>query len=284
MLAVLIKIVNGFIIAVVTALGYLIAVSVTETTIRSQKINEQGQIAIDNQEYEYFLPVRYYNETPLYNFSVSENGYDLEIMVYNVAYIKADKTEESIEYNVYEGISLIILNDHKHFQYFAEAKLILESGKEIVYNLTRVDKLPVYIIIENESNSNVILKDLFQTEESEYDPMVSVDIYEDIEKDPILEIDFDHISEDTFTLETPLKNYLLESNNEAPVESFDNVSVTPAFVISTVGPVLLVSAIYFLIVGVLIFLLVTYRKHRNLGKESPTKALEKDIDKIKFMK
>ena len=203
------KIVNGFIFAVLTALGFLFTFVITEETIKTKRIMEQGTKAIENNELEYFIPTRYYNDEKLYDEIYEQNGYKFRFISYDVALIRATRdSKNELTYNVEEGMSFFLINEGTEFPYFATAKLILESEKEVEFSLVRVSKLPIYIFTKAENKSGIINIEDLKNSDGVFDPIVKVNIYED-KKDPAVILNIAPIEENRFILKEPLSLMIL---------------------------------------------------------------------------
>lgn len=273
------KFINWFIAFILVIFGFLIAIITTESTIKKRRIHAEGIKALDAETFEHFIPARFYHQEKLYDFIHEEESYKLRVIAYDVAYVKGvGNTKEDMDLTVYEGVIFIIHNMGDPFQYFATANILLEDESNIQFSLVKVDRLPIYMMLSPENRAGIILKDDLYLEDKTYNPIVGLRIDED--KDTKVTVPFSPFTDDKFVLEDPLNTYINE-HNDAPREPFGVVGITPFVIINTFTAIILVTSLYFLVVGSIFFLYALYKNKASLGRKKPTRALERDIDRIK---
>lgn len=273
------KFINWFIAFILVIFGFLIAIVTTESTIKKRRIHAEGIKALEQETFEYFIPARFYHQEMLYDFVHEEDSYKFRVIAYDVAYVKGvGNTKEEMDLTVYEGVIFIIHNLGDSFQYFATAHVLLEDDSSIEFSLVKVDRLPIYMMLSPENRAGIVLKDSLFKEDKSYNPIVGIKVNED--KDTKVTIPLTPFTKDKFLLGEPLNTYINE-HKDAPKESFGVVSIAPMVVINTFTPIILVTSLYFLVVGAIFFFYAMYKNNRSLGKKKPTKALEADIDRVK---
>lgn len=267
------KFINGFIFTVAVLLGYMAVFSTTVSSITNHQVNKQGQIALDEDNYTHFIPTRYYHKTPLYTVKLSNETYDFDMIVYDSAYILAKKDADS-DFEVIEGLSFVLIQKGQAIKNYQEVTLTLSSNKTIDFYLTRISKLNVYYLVHKETSASFVKKAFLMTEDI-YDPIVNIQINQ-----TDLSLDLDPLEESNFVLHNPLLAYV-NTHKDGPSQETGVISVSPVFVVSTVGAVLLASSIYFFIVALFLVLYILYKRRKNLGRKQPTTGLEKDLERIR---
>ena len=102
----MVKFIKGFFFTVAVLLGYMIVFSTVNKSLVEKQVQELGEKAIENNDFSHFIPTRYYDETPKYNFVLEGQGVSFEVYVYNVGLIS--QKEDNL-YDVKEGLSFIFV-------------------------------------------------------------------------------------------------------------------------------------------------------------------------------
>lgn len=269
----MVKFIKGFFFTVAVLLGYMIVFSTVNKSLVEKQVQELGEKAIENNDFSHFIPTRYYDETPKYNFVLEGQGVSFEVYVYNVGLIS--QKEDNL-YDVKEGLSFIFVLKNGEIENFSKVKLQLSSLKEIDFRLVRIAKLPIYFLANDESQVQYLKLEDMQDETSYY-PLTEISINNN---GNTISYVFTPLDINEFQLKEPLLNHL-NTYNEPPSESFGFVKVSPVFKINTFGPVLLWTAIYMFGVAIIVFIYFLIKNRKNLGRKKPTEGLQKDIDRVK---
>ncbi len=272
----MIKFLKGFFFTVGVLLGYMIVFSITNKVVVEKQVQKQGEIALAENDFSHFIPTRYYDDMPRYNFILEDESVSFDVYVYDVATVFRNE-DESL--SVREGLSFLFVLKSGEIENFQVVKLQLSSYKVIKFRLTKIAKLPIYFLA-NEENQVQFLKLSDMKDETSYYPLTKVIIDNNGTE---LSQDLQPLTESEFILREPLESYI-NSNNEPPNEDYGVVKLTPVFKVDTFGPILLYTALYMLVVAALVFVYFLVKNNKFLGRKKPTEGLQEDIDRVKYNK
>lgn len=259
----IIKYINRILYAALAALGLMTVVLFADTIVRSNETYTLAHEAFENQQYEMFLPVRYYHQDLVHDFLHVEADRTLHIKVY-----------ELIEQNgniLVEGFTIIILQtDGEALPHDFTAILQLANEDTLTAAGYQASGLPMYLVFVPSATTTFITRDLL-TIDGIYRTLVSMDIsLNDNTKISIsLSVDINDFR---------LKN-LVEHLETLPTESTGSIGVTPTVIINTTSAILISTLIYIGIVAG-ITILIFKRRNKKMGKAQATIHLQKDIEKL----
>ncbi len=266
----MIKYINRIIYALLAALGLMIVFNLTDSYARTLYLEEQGAIAIENNDYAYFISVRFYDEVPLVEETITVSDRTFDLMIYQAAYIQL--VNET--YVVHDGIYIMMhqtvgnsLND-----FFT---VRISSGTKITKDFmgVKIFSLPLYSVLDEDTQASLLKKSAFESD-SVFQTITNITIFQD--NDELTQIPV-NIEETQFTVKTDIIDYI-NLNGSAPDEAFGNVSMAPIIEIDTRPIVFRNIAIYIVFAIGVTVLIFTARK--RLGKKEPTIGVKQDIEKL----
>jgi hypothetical protein len=269
----MIKFIKGFFFTIAVLLGYMIVFSITNSKVienHTQKVGEKALLAAD---YSVFLGSRYYDENPRYNFTLENEHVSFTVLAYNVAKIIEVEKET---YRVVEGLSFVFELNSGTIEKNSNVILKLDNDNEIQAYLIRIAKLPIYSLYAKDGKHRILTMDDLISYNT-YHPLVNLSIKNDTFT---LSQDLEPVLEDSFILEEPLLTYVNE-HHQGPSTDLGVVKYVQMTMKNTFGAVLLATAIYFLIVALLVFCYQFFKDKRHIGRKKPTEGLEKDLERIK---
>ena len=268
----MIKYINRILYALVAAIGVLFVYNLTMANVKTKYLMEQGEIALDAGNYEYFISTRFYDETPIYDELHVSGDKTYLIKIYEVAYVKLINEQ----YIVTDGLFFIMHQQTGELidGYF-NVTFNTESDLKVEYLGFRVLSLPLYSALDQDTASNMVPRYLF-IEDLAFQNITGVTL--SLGEEVLLDLTF-LIEESEFNIKSELENYIL-TNNDVPDSAFSNVSYAPIIIIDAKSEVTRNIIIYVVAISLFTFGLFTYRKKR-LGKKEPTIGVQKDIEKLK---
>lgn len=266
----MIKYINRIIYALLAALGLMLVFNLTDTYARTLFLEEQGAIAIENNDYAYFISVRFYDEVPLVEETITISDRSFDLMIYQAAYIQL--VNET--YVVHDGLYIMMhqiagesLND-----FFT---VRISSGTEIIKDFmgVKIFSLSMYSVLDEDTQASLLKKSVFESD-SVFQTITNITIFQD--NDELIQIPVD-IEETQFTVKADIIDYI-DFNGSAPDEAFGNVTMAPIIEIDTRPIVFRNIAIYIVFAIGVTVLIFTARK--RLGKKEPTIGVKQDIEKL----
>jgi len=266
----MIKYINRIIYALLAALGLMLVFNLTDTYARTLFLEEQGAIAIENNDYAYFISVRFYDEVPLVEETITISDRSFDLMIYQAAYIQL--VNET--YVVHDGLYIMMhqiagesLND-----FFT---VRISSGTEITKDFmgVKIFSLSMYSVLDEDTQASLLKKSVFESD-SVFQTITNITIFQD--NDELIQIPVD-IEETQFTVKADIIDYI-DFNGSAPDEAFGNVTMAPIIEIDTRPIVFRNIAIYIVFAIGVTVLIFTARK--RLGKKEPTIGVKQDIEKL----
>ena len=268
----MIKYINRILYALVAAIGVLFVYNLTMANVKTKYLTEQGEIALNAGNYEYFISTRFYDGTPLYNEMLTSGDKTYLVRIYEVAYVKLINEQ----YMVTDGLFFIMHQQTGDLidGYF-DVTFNTESDLEVEYLGFRVLSFPLYSALDQDTASNMIPRYLF-VENTVFQNITGVTL--SLGEETLLDIVLS-IEESEFNVKSELENYIL-TNDDVPTGAFSNVSYAPIIMIDANSEVTRNIIIYILAISLFTFGLFTYKKKR-LGRKEPTIGVQKDIEKLK---
>lgn len=266
----MIKYINRIIYSLLVALGLMIVFNLTDSYARTLYLEEEGAVALSQDNYEFFISVRFFNETPVVDMVLTEGERTFNLKIYETAYIQL--IEE--EYIVRDGLYVLMHQTQgEDLTDFFTVRLISGTTVTQDYMGIKIFSLPLYSVIEEDTRAAIIKKELFEIDDV-FQDITKIEIYQ--ENDLFAEVPV-LIEETDFSVKTEIENYIA-LNSEAPSSSFGNVSYAPVIDINTIPIVLRNIAIYSVVMIGLTVLF--FKAKKKLGKKDPTSGLKKDIEKL----
>ncbi|PKK92359.1 MAG: hypothetical protein CVV62_00735 [Tenericutes bacterium HGW-Tenericutes-7] len=269
-MGIMIKYINRIIYSLLVALGLMLVFNLTDSYARTLYLEEEGTIALAEDNYEFFISVRFYNEVPVVDMEFTEGEQTFKLKIYETAYVQIIDDE----YIVKDGLYVLMhqtagadLTD------FFTVRLISGTSVTKDYMGIKIFSLPLYSAIEEDTRAPIIKKELFEIDDV-FQDITQIEIYQDTDL-------FKHISvsitNQDFTVKDDIEAYIL-ANDQAPDASFDNVSMSPIISINTTPIVLRNIAIYSVVMIGLTVLF--FKAKKKLGRKQPTEGLMKDIERL----
>jgi len=173
----MISYINKIILVILAGLGLLTTYNLSEGYVISQYLQEEGQKALDREEYTFFMPSRYYNDVLLEDLIVTEGTSIFHIRIYEVARIMAYKTGLEVE----DGIFLLIEQlEGEDLAYTLDVEFVSSGDLTISYLGKKQLELPLYATIQKQTERTILLKDDFYDEESDlYHQLTTIRIKSD---------------------------------------------------------------------------------------------------------
>lgn len=266
----MIKYINRIIYSLLVAIGLMLVFNLTDSYARTLYLEEEGAVALSEENYEFFISVRFYNEVPVVDMVINQGERTLNLKIYETAYVQLIEDEYSVTDGLYVLMHQTGGDDLTDF-----FTVRLMSGTSITqdYMGVKIFSLPLYSFIEEETRAPIIKKDLFEVA-GVFQDITKIEIYQ--ENDLFTEIALS-ITESDFSVKSEIEAYIL-ANGEVPNDSFGNVSMAPIIDINTLPLVLRNIGIYSVIMIGLTVLF--FRAKKKYGKKEPTIGVKKDIDRL----
>lgn len=260
--------------AIVIAVGLMLTYSLTDTTTRSKELKKVAEPALLAENYDVFVPSKYYNKVKLTDTVVVTENHKLRLMVYEVAYVTEDVFKNEI---VRDGIVFIMhMLEGDTFGKYYGLKVKTETS-EVEYLGRRVLDLPLYIAIDDETMTPIMDLALFNKDDI-YQPIEKIEVYLEGEEDPYVYVDVNYPLEG-FYLKEEMEAYHAE-NDTYPTSDIGHITLAEGLIIQPSKWLLINTILYIVIsLGLTIFLF-TYQK-KKLGRKEPTDNLKRDIEKLK---
>lgn len=268
----MIKYINRIIYALLAALGLMLVFNLSESYVISNFLIAEGEKALEENRMEFFMPSRYYFETPIQNFEFSEDGYTFQILIYEVARIQIVDDE----YVVSDGI-FFLMNQlaGEDLANIFEVEYLNDETIINTYVGSKQFTLPLYTTYQKSDKRTILLKDDFLVD-NDYLDLTSVKIYQGEELKFTIPVSVDF---DTFTIKTQIENYLV-TNDDTPKDPFGTVAITPYVEYEDTNHVIVRNIIiYFVSISLITVLLFKY-KNKQLGRKKATQGLKQDIEKL----
>ena len=266
----MIKYINRIMYSLVVALGLMLVFNLTDSYARTLYLEEEGAVALAEEDYEFFISVRFYNETPVVDLNLVEGERTFNLKIFETAYIQL--VDEA--YVVHDGLYVLMHQTQgDDLTDFFTVRFISGTTVSLDYMGIKIFSLPLYSVIEEDTRATVIKKEMFEIN-GVFQDITNIQIYQ--ENDLFAEVPV-LIEETDFSVKTQIEDYIT-TNSTAPTSSFGDVSYAPVININTTPIVLRNIAIYSIImIGLTV---VFFKAKKKLGKKEPTTGLKKDIERL----
>lgn len=266
------KIVNRIIFGLVVALGLMLIATITDEYYRSREIIEITEETLESEAYTDLISSAYYDETPLFEETINQNGNEFLVLIYQAAHI----TSVNEELIVLEGFQLLVIQKSGTLlpEYF---DVFVYATNDVVVSYTGFNlyNKGLYALFDPDTQGSLILENYF----------IKDDIYQTIEQivfskedEVLLELDV-LLSEDLITIDEALETYI-NQNNTPPETDIEGANYKPPLIIDIQDKVIRNVVIYLVVISV-IYYLVFIRQPKTLGRSKVTEGLKKDIDRLK---
>ncbi|TNF07155.1 MAG: hypothetical protein EP317_05330 [Bacillota bacterium] len=272
----MIKYINRIVLVLLAGLGLLTTYNLSEAHVISTYLNDKGEEAINEGNYTFFMPSRYYNDNILQEFTHVEGNRSFVVRIYEVARIMSDDEGLRVE----DGIFLLVEQlTGEDFPYTFDVEY--QAGDDIVipYVMKKQLSLPLYASIQKQTERTIVLKNDFYDEDTEsYLSLSEIRLFQDNNFIITIPVNVDF---DTFVIKEQIETYLASHENNAPTEDFDAVSVTERIVPVDHDNIILRNLIIY--VSIIIILTIVFFRYKNnrLGRKKATEGLQKDVAKLK---
>lgn len=270
----MIKYIYRIVLILLAGLGLLTTYNLTEAHVISSYLTREGEKALLDENYDFFLPSRYYNPNLLVDTVFSDGDTTLKIKIYEVARIMI--YEEGLQ--VEDGIFLLIEQvSGTDLHYTFDIEYVSNDDLVIEYFGKKQFTLPLYISMQGGTERTILLKDDFLDEDSDvFLPLTQIKIYQNKELSFEIPVTVDFSQ---FVIKDQIQSYL-ELHDEAPEEASENYALAPVIKIEDTNRLILRNMIIY--VSTVIVLTVVFFRYKNnrLGKKKATEGLQKDVNKI----
>jgi len=267
----MIKYINRILYALIAALGLMFVYNLTVANVKTSYLKEQGQIELDAGNYEYFISSRFYDETPIFDETITSFENTYQVVIYEVAYVKLINEQ----YFVTDGLFFIMHQiDGTLIEGYFDVFFTTESDIEVQYLGFRVLDFPLYSALDQDTESNMVPRSLF-VKDGIYQNITGIRL--SLGEEVILEIPL-LITDTEYNVKSELETSIT-TNSEVPSAAFGNVSYAPVIIIDSKTQVITNLSIYIVVVILFTVGLFTYQKKR-LGKKEPTEGVQRDVAKL----
>ena len=264
------KYINRILYALGIALGLIFVYNLSDSYARTLELQTRGEEALSNNEYEAFMPTRYYNPTLLLDATISESGVVYQLKVYEVAYIRLINDELI----VVDGIHVLMIQDEGPLQSEFFQVQFIQANASVDYVGYRYFDLPVYSVMNAETATMFARRDLFLNSDLTFEPITGFKVFQ--QENLLFEIDLE-INENDFVIKEELETYIAR-HKDAPSEAGLFYQLSPEVVIDTKPLVIRNLVIYMVVASLLTYLIFRYKDQR-LGRKDPTEGLKKDLSR-----
>jgi len=265
------RIVYGLVVAV----GLMLTFSLTDSYTRSKALKAVAEPALINEDYDLFVPTKYYNKTPLTDSIVTVNEHKLRILVYEVSFLGEDINKNPV---VRQGIAFMMhMLEGKTFGNYYGVKVKTVDDIEVEYLGRRYLDLPFYIAINDQTMTPIMDLELFNDEEGIYSPINRVEVYLEGMEEPYASVEVNYIIEN-FHVKEELEDYY-NTNQVYPETSTGNISITEGKKIES-SPWVLINMIIYIIISIALTIFIFTFKKKKLGRKEPTIGVKQDIKRL----
>ncbi len=267
------KYLNRLLYAMVAALGILIVFNITDSTVKSKELTARAETALSENNYDYFVSVRFFQTEPIEDIVVSSGDATYHVLIYDAAYIRM--VEE--EFDIVDGfVWLMFQTSGTSIDPYFDIRYL--NGTDLLKTQLgfQVFEFPVYSGMDQQSTATLVKKSDFVTANPEaFTEITSIELWVGDEQRLTIPVS---ITIDDFTTKAAIADYIA-LNNDAPNASFGTVTMSPVIVIDSSGPAVRNILFYVALVAILTFVLFKAREKR-LGRKTPTIGVQQDIEKL----
>lgn len=265
------KIVNRIIYGLIVAVGLMLVATITDEYFRSREVLALTAETLQNEAYTDLISSAYFNETPVYEETLTIDNNEYLVIVYNAAHI----TNLDSGLLAIEGFQfLMIQKSGTHLPEFFDVKVKSNEDFEVVYTGFNLYNQGLYAIYHPDTQGSLIMRRQFTEDDTFFDIDQIV-----FEKDGEILLTLNlSLTEDMLTVGEILQTYLNE-NDAVPTEDIDGVNYKEPLIIDVQDKVIR-NVIIYLVVVVIGYVLIFMRKKKTLGKDQATEGLKKDIERL----
>jgi hypothetical protein len=271
----LVKYINRILFAMIAAIGLLLTYNFTDSAVRKSEISKAATIALENEDLDFFVPFKYYNNVRLLDEIIEAEDHTLHIMVYEVVLVSRSVT--SNEFVFRDGIFFLMekIEGPSWGEYYS-INVVASNNQQQEYLGFQLLDFPIYSAMNPTTAVQFIDRSQFKTGDNIM-PITAIEMYLEGMETPYISIPVNFTNE-RFSVMNQVVNYY-ETNDELPEEPFGNVSISTRVDIDATRWVILALAIYLLVIGALTAFIFTYKK-KTLGRKKATIGVEKDIERL----
>lgn len=271
----LIKYINRILFAMIAALGLLMTYNFTDSAVRKEGIRKAATIALENEDLDFFVPFKYYNNVRLLDEIIEAEDHTLHIMVYEVVLVS--RSVSSDEFVFRDGIFFLMekIEGPSWGEYYS-INVVASNNQQQEYLGFQLLDFPIFSTMNPDTAVQFIDRSQFKTGDNIM-PITNIEMYLEGMQDPYITIPVNFTNERFGVMNQVIDFY--ETNGELPEEPFGNVSISTRVEIDSTRWVILALAIYLLVIGALTAFIFTYKK-KTLGRKKATIGVEKDIERL----
>lgn len=271
----LIKYINRILFAMIAALGLLMTYNFTDSAVRKEGIRKAATIALENEDLDFFVPFKYYNNVRLLDEIIEAEDHTLHIMVYEVVLVSRSVT--SNEFVFRDGIFFLMekIEGPSWGEYYS-INVVASNNQQQEYLGFQLLDFPIFSTMNPDTAVQFIDRSQFKTGDNIM-PITNIEMYLEGMQDPYITIPVNFTNERFGVMNQVIDFY--ETNGELPEEPFGNVSISTRVEIDSTRWVILALSIYLLVIGALTAFIFTYKK-KTLGRKKATIGVEKDIERL----
>jgi len=271
----LIKYINRILFAMIAALGLLMTYNFTDSAVRKEGIRKAATIALENEDLDFFVPFKYYNNVRLLDEIIEAEDHTLHIMIYEVVLVSRSVT--SNEFVFRDGIFFLMekIEGPSWGEYYS-INVVASNNQQQEYLGFQLLDFPIFSTMNPDTAVQFIDRSQFKTGDNIM-PITNIEMYLEGMQDPYITIPVNFTNERFGVMNQVIDFY--ETNGELPEEPFGNVSISTRVEIDSTRWVILALAIYLLVIGALTAFIFTYKK-KTLGRKKATIGVEKDIERL----
>lgn len=271
----LIKYINRILFAMIAALGLLMTYNFTDSAVRKEGIRKAATIALENEDLDFFVPFKYYNNVRLLDEIIEAENHTLHIMVYEVVLVSRSVT--SNEFVFRDGIFFLMekIEGPSWGEYYS-INVVASNNQQQEYLGFQLLDFPIFSTMNPDTAVQFIDRSQFKTGDNIM-PITNIEMYLEGMQDPYITIPVNFTNERFGVMNQVIDFY--ETNGELPEEPFGNVSISTRVEIDSTRWVILALAIYLLVIGALTAFIFTYKK-KTMGRKKATIGVEKDIERL----
>lgn len=265
------KFVNRIMFGLIITVGLMLVYSITDEYYRSREIVEIAAEKLENQDYQGLISAAYYDETPVYEETITQNDKEFLVIIYQAAHI-TDTTNGLL---VLEGFQLLVVQKSGDMlpEYF-DVLVSTDSDLEVSYTGFNLYNLGLYSVFDPDTQGSLFLRNYFEKDDV-FQTITHVTFLKD--EVEIFDIEVE-LTESLYTLKTPLENYINE-NDDVPSTDIDGVNYNAPLIINVRDKVTRNVAIY-LVVVLTSYYFLFIRQRKTLGRDKMSEGLKKDVDKL----
>ncbi|AUD66084.1 hypothetical protein BK011_10430 [Tenericutes bacterium MZ-XQ] len=266
------KIVNRIIYGLIVAVGLMLVATITDEYFRSREVLAITEETLQNETYTDLISSAYFNDTPVYEETVTINNNEYLIIIYNAAHV----TNTDSGLLAIEGFQfLMIQKSGTHLPEFFDVKVKSGDDIEVTYTGFNLYNQGLYAVFHPDTQGSLIMRREFIKDGM----FIDIDQFV-FEKDGEILLTLDiNLTEEMLTVGSTLQTYL-DENNIAPNADIDGVTYKEPLIIDVQNKVIRNVVIYLVLV-IIGYILIFMRKKKTLGKDQATEGLKKDIERLK---